>query len=120
MMKTTNLQNIVSAMASHAAQRHAVIAENIANSDTPGFKAKDLQPFSEVFKASQLDTKPMQTGDFRVVELEGGDSYSPNGNSVSLEEQMMKSAETQNDHALALLLYRKSLSMMKMAVGKNL
>jgi len=120
MMKSTNLQNIVSAMASHAAQRHAVIAENIANSDTPGYKAKDLQAFSEVFHASQMEAKPMQAGDFRVIESDNGDAYSPNGNSVSLEEQMMKSAETQNDHALALMLYRKSLSMMKMAVGKNL
>lgn len=120
MMKSTNLQNLVSAMASHAAQRHAVIAENIANSDTPGYKAKDLQPFSEVFHDSQMSTKPIDTSSFSVIESGGGDAYSPNGNSVSLEEEMMKSAETQNDHALALMLYRKSLSMMKMAVGKNL
>tara|TARA_R110002020_G_scaffold305817_9_gene521732 strand:+ start:625 stop:987 length:363 start_codon:yes stop_codon:yes gene_type:complete len=120
MMKSTNLQNLVSAMASHAAQRHAVVAENIANSDTPGYKAKDLQPFSEVFHEAQMGTKPINPGNFSVTETTSGDAYSPNGNSVSLEEQMMKSAETQNDHALALMLYRKSLSMMKMAVGKNL
>jgi len=120
MMKNTNLQNLVSAMASHAAQRHAVVAENIANSDTPGYKAKDLQAFSEVFRETQMGTKPIESGQFKVVESSMGDASSPNGNSVSLEEQMMKSAETQNDHALALMLYRKSLSMMKMAVGKNL
>lgn len=120
MMKSTNLQNLVSAMASHAAQRHAVVAENIANADTPGYKAKDLQPFSEVFHESQMGTKPIDSTNFSINETSASDSFSPNGNSVSLEEQMMKSAETQNDHALALMLYRKSLSMMKMAVGKNL
>jgi flagellar basal-body rod protein FlgB len=107
-------------MASHAAQRHAVIAENIANADTPNYKAKDLQPFSDVFKASVRQGQDMMAQEFRVIETDAGDATSPNGNSVSLEDQMMRSATTQNDHTMALMIYKKSMTLMKMSIGKNL
>lgn len=121
MLKSVNLLNLASSLAAHSAQRHAVIADNIANADTPNFKAKDLQPFSEAFTAAQLQgDADMMIRKFDVMETNMGDAYSPNGNSVSLEDQMMRSAQTQNDHALALQLYKKSLTMMKTAIGKNI
>ncbi|RKQ72143.1 flagellar basal-body rod protein FlgB [Litorimonas taeanensis] len=120
MLKSTNIVNLTSSMASHAAQRHAVIAENIANSDTPNYKAKDLQPFADVYKAALQKGDDVTGVEFRTIESNMGDTTSPNGNSVSLEDQMMRSAQTQNDHAMALMVYKKSLSLMKMAIGKNL
>ncbi len=120
MLKSINILNLTSSMASHAAQRHAIVAENIANSDTPGYKAQDIQPFADVYKTAKLQGSDPQMGQFQTIETTMGDAHSPNGNSVSLEDQMMRSAQTQNDHAMALMLYKKSLSMMKMAVGKNL
>lgn len=120
MLKGLNILNLTSSMASHAAQRHAVIAENIANADTPEYKAKDLQPFADAYKSAQLKGQTLADSDFKLFETNMGDAFSPNGNSVSLEDQMMRSAQTQNDHALALQLYKKSLMMMKTAVGKNI
>ncbi len=121
MLKSVNILNLASSMASHAAQRHAVIADNIANADTPNFKAKDLQPFSEVYKAAQLQGQASKMiTQFETMEIDTGDAMSPNGNSVSLEDQMMRSAQTQNDHALALQMYKKSLTLMKTAIGKNI
>jgi len=121
MLKSVNLLNLASSLASHSAQRHAVIADNIANSDTPNYKAKDLKPFSEVFTAAQLQGDAnMMIRKFDIMETNMGDANSPNGNSVSLEDQMMRSAQTQNDHALALQMYKKSLGLMKMAIGKNI
>lgn len=120
MLKSINIFDLTSSMASHAAQRHAVIAENIANSDTPNYKAKDIESFSEAFKTSLLQGEETVGNNFKMIETNMGDAHSPNGNSVSLEDQMMRSAQTQNDHAMALMVYKKSLSMMKMAVGKNL
>ena len=43
----------------------------------------------------------------------------PDGNSVVLEDEMMKVAETQQDYQLATMLYGKSLGLLKMAVGKG-
>jgi flagellar basal-body rod protein FlgB len=106
-------------MASHASQRHAVIADNIANADTPNYKAKDLKPFAEIFTDATRTGTPIM-GAFEAETLDIGDALSPNGNSVSLEDQMMRSAQVQNDHQLSLMLYKKSLGLMKLAIGKNL
>jgi len=120
MLKGINILSLTSSMASHAAQRHAVIAENIANSDTPEYKAKDLKPFAEVYKSTEFNGQTLAQAEFKLIETNMGDAHSPNGNSVSLEDQMMRSAQTQNDHAMALMLYKKTLTMMKTAVGKNI
>jgi len=120
MLKGINILNLTSSMASHAAQRHSVIAENIANADTPEYKAKDLKPFADVYKSAALSGEPVYSQAFQIIETNMGDAHSPNGNSVSLEDQMMRSAQTQNDHAMALMLYKKTLTIMKTAVGKNI
>ena len=48
------------------------------------------------------------------------DIASPNGNTVSLEQQTMLAAQAKGDHEMALAVYRKALDMMKMAIGKNI
>lgn len=113
------LQNM-SALASHAEKRHAVIAENIANADTPGYKARDLQPFAEVFHKAETNGVSVRSLDANVTTMDTPDIRSPNGNTVSLEQQSMLSAQTKGEHELALLVYRKTMDMMKMAMGKNL
>lgn len=119
MLKPVNMLSLSSAMASHASQRHAVIADNIANADTPNYKAKDLKPFSEIFTDATRSGGSL-TGTYDAVTLDTGDALSPNGNSVSIEDQMMRSAQVQNDHELSLMLYKKTLGLMKLAIGKNL
>lgn len=113
------LQNM-SALAGHAEKRHAIIAENVANADTPGFKARDLQPFSEIFQKSEMTGRDINSVSADIRKMETGDIASPNGNTVSLEQQTMLAAQTKGDHELALAVYRKALEMMKMAIGKNI
>ena len=110
----------MSALAGHAEKRHALIAENIANADTPGFKAKDLQPFSEIYKKAAEHGQKITALEAGVKLMDGADIASPNGNTVSLEQQTMLAAQTKGDHEMALAVYRKSLEMMKMAIGKNI
>ena len=119
MLENLSVLRLSSQLATYASQRHSVIAENIANADTPGFRAKDLETFQEIYNAAQLQGKEIATA-FVPVEKGDPNAVSPNGNTVSLEDQMMKSAQSQNDHALALMMYRKSLSLVQMAVSKNL
>jgi flagellar basal-body rod protein FlgB len=120
MLSNIKLLDTMSAMAGHAARRHAVIADNIANADTPNFKAKDLQPFAQVFGAAERGQQNIKSLHAQTIEMETGDVASPNGNTVSLEQQMMLSVQTKGDHDMALAVYKKSLDMMKMALGKNL
>jgi flagellar basal-body rod protein FlgB len=120
MLSNMKILDTMSAMAGHAAERHAVIANNVANADTPNFKAQDLQPFSEIFQASALGQKNIKSIQSQMIEMETGDISSPNGNTVSLEQQMMLSTENKANHDIALAVYKKSLNMMKMAIGKNI
>lgn len=120
MLKSVNLLDTMSAMAGHAAKRHAVIADNIANADTPGFKARDVKPFAEIFEIATRDGKNIKSLQADIGLMEVNDAASSNGNTVSLEQQMMHSVQAKGDHDMALAVYRKSLDMMKMALGKNI
>ena len=120
MTGSVNLLDTMSALARHAAKRHAVIADNIANADTPGYKAQDLKPFSEVFSQSVREGKNIKQMGSDMTAMPTSDIASPNGNNVSLEQQMMLSAQNKADHDMALAVYKKTLDMMKMAIGKNL
>ncbi|WP_366521917.1 FlgB family protein [uncultured Paracoccus sp.] len=116
------------AMTAHAAERAKVIAGNVANADTPGFRARDLAPFSETYRnAAANPIRATRAGHFtssdggatamRVTEDQGG--RAPNGNSVSLEEEMVKNAETKRQHDISLAVYRSSLTMLRTALGRR-
>lgn len=116
------------AMARHAAQRQAVIAENIANADTPGYRARDLVSFSEVMNGP----KPVAMRATRPGHFSGSDrvgtapqaetvlrpgATSPNGNSVSIEREMFAGAEAMADHERALAVYRSALSVLRTSIN---
>lgn len=115
-------------------ERQNLIARNVANADTPGYKAVDLGAFtpatgSGVTTASTppvvlVETNPAHLSvapDAADTEQEvasaadyGGEK--PNGNTVSVEEQMIKQADVSNSFAMASAVYAKSISIMKIAV----
>jgi flagellar basal-body rod protein FlgB len=110
--------------------RQETLAENIANASTQDFKAKDLKPlsFEDLVKraktlATQEDTPqgqiPVALGDdkYEAQDLRDG-AMSPNGNSVVLEEQMMKESETQVQFQTALDIYQQGLSMLRTAIDR--
>lgn len=107
--------NLSSNMARHAAQRHALISQNIANADTPGYRARDLQSFSAVMASAQTDPAGLSLDPIERTGLS-----SPNGNTVSLEDELMQSAQVQQDYNMAIQIYKTTLQMMKMSIGKNL
>lgn len=114
--------------------RQQVLAENVANADTPGYRARDLAPLSfeshlkgpSVSPVSALRTDSAHfaarlsapAGGFRTNET-GGWEITPDGNGVVLEEQMLKVSENQFDFQLASTLYQRSLGLLRMAVGRN-
>ncbi|MCA8878665.1 MAG: FlgB family protein [Rhodobacteraceae bacterium] len=122
-----------SALASHAMSRQSVVARNIANADTPGYVARDLSPFSETYENAQpvgpdgtlRTTRPGHVAHARFgtdptfVEAELAGDASPNGNTVSLETEMIKSAEIRQQHDLALATYRGGLDLLRTALGRG-
>ncbi|MET0315118.1 MAG: flagellar basal body protein [Hansschlegelia sp.] len=105
--------------------RQAVLAENVANASTPGFRAHDLKPVEQAGGAAA----PAQTDPRHLSLASGGaemksgavDGFerTPDGNTVVLEEQMMKAAQNQMDHQMAAMLYQKSLGLLKAALGRS-
>ncbi len=111
--------------------RQKVIAENVANADTPGFKPRDVaeprfdthgRPVGGHLQVARtapghlsLDqTRPGLT-ERNAVRFE----TRPSGNAVNLEDEMLKSAQNQSDFQLATSLYEKSLQMLRIATGRR-
>jgi flagellar basal-body rod protein FlgB len=107
--------------------RQKLIAENVANADTPGFRPSDLkQPAggrAGGLTLSMAHTSPMHlTGagfgaSSEDVATAGRYETQPSGNGVNLETEMVKAAENQADYQLATSLYQKSLAMLRTAAG---
>ncbi len=121
----------------YLSDRQRVIAENVANANTPGYIARDLKAFS--FQAQmQAATSPgasapagvmavTQPGHMQAANARSGvvkakktpDSEETiDGNGVVLEDQMIKLTDTRMDYDAAIGFYQQSLSMLKMAVKK--
>jgi flagellar basal-body rod protein FlgB len=112
--------------------RQDVLSTNVANADTPGYVARDLKPqdFSSLLRgetrhgSALLSTDPrhitMKPGSSsRFEDVEAADSVAnPNGNAVSLEQEMIKVSETQAEFQAAANLYAKAMTLMKTAIGR--
>jgi flagellar basal-body rod protein FlgB len=109
--------------------RQQVLAENVANADTPNYQAKDLAPptFESALSTASIGldrTDPghiaMQMSSDSQFETDGTARYEvrPRGNSVTHEDEMMKVSSNQMDYEAAASLYTHSLALIKMAVDK--
>ncbi len=114
-------------LARHAVERQSVIARNIANADTPGYRARDIPDFSTTLKrADEPGLRLSRPGHMRATGNEAtypphptDDPPSPNGNSVSLETEMVRAAETRREHEMALAIYSASLNILRTSLGRK-
>jgi flagellar basal-body rod protein FlgB len=112
-------------------ERQRLLAENIANADTPKFQPRDLTPpsFDRATSAahpvalqrtsSAHVASAMSAGTGVFQSTMGGAETRPSGNAVSLEDEMLKVAKNQMDYQAATTLYSKSLGLVKTAIGKR-
>jgi flagellar basal-body rod protein FlgB len=121
-------------------ERQQVLAQNVANANTPGYQAKDLKEldFGAMVEATGSRLAPVATSAGHIGSpvagagmgsvlghARGGDvvkqpdfETSPTGNSVTLEDEMVKVAQTQMDYEAVTTLYTKSMGLIRMAVGR--
>ncbi|MEZ5692121.1 MAG: flagellar basal body rod protein FlgB [Rickettsiales bacterium] len=113
--------------------RQGVLAQNVANADTPDYKAKDLRtPDFRRTLSKELAHVPMETTNkkhltgsssghskFRIVNRESTYELNPTGNNVSIEEEMSKVASNYMEYQKTINLYRKSVELFKIAIGKS-
>ncbi len=116
-------------------QRQSVIAQNVANADTPGYRPKDLVEvdFSSMLKTEMggNKVKPVSIAATNEQHLGGSNNMdidarkqrnvyevAPAGNAVIMEEQLIKSGKNSMDYNLMLNVYQKQVSMFRIALGR--
>ena len=114
-------------MARHAGARQAVVARNIANADTPGFQAKSIAAFKDVYRADGAGN--MRTTRAGHMSAEGQmttnrtlvttGSPSPNSNTVSIEEELLNSVAVSREHNRALAIYRHAMTVLRTSLGRG-
>ncbi len=114
----------------YLSERQTLIAQNIANANTPGYQARDLRPvdFADLvarrYRNLKLEqTSPMHIGapppetDFQTLNKRKGFETTIMGNNVVLEEEMKKMSDVNMDYQSTTNLYRKTMDMFRLAGG---
>jgi flagellar basal-body rod protein FlgB len=109
-------------------RRQAVLAQNIANADTPGYRPRDLTPFAAALAGTDV-IAPVRTQPNHMSGVAGDGAQSvtqprpaahaPDGNSVMLDDQLTKVADTETIHAMVTTIYKKYLGLFGMALGRS-
>ena len=114
----------------YLSDRQKVIAENVANADTPGYAPHELKPFSfqaqmQAQAASASGMATTQPGHMLPPHAKSTRSARPvvakdsettlDGNSVVLEEEMLKMGQARMDYDAAISFYQKSLNLIRLA-----
>lgn len=113
--------------------RQGLLAENVANAETPGYRGRDLKVtgFEEHMRGlstARIETVATQAGHISVAST-GTDAFgprtsngfeiTPEGNSVSLEDEMMKVTSNQMDYQAITAIYQRSVKLLKTALGRQ-
>ena len=112
--------------------RQGMLAENVANAETPGYRGRDLKAFSfaehvsAFSSASVLTVKTnqnhIQTGNTNNVSFGSRTlnnfEITPEGNGITLEDEMMKVASNQLDYQAATTVYQRSMRLLRTAMGR--
>ncbi|GAK32328.1 MULTISPECIES: flagellar basal body protein [Iodidimonas] len=114
---------------SYLSERHKLVASNVANADTPNFQTKDLKPFDQVIdKAFGMAMTTARTHADHLGPLAGEQRFAldrkadgweraPAGNSVVLEQEMMKASQISGAYDLTSLIMGKTGDMMRTALS---
>ncbi len=116
-------------LAGTAAARQGAIARNVANANTPGYKAVDVPDFAETYSATDGSRLRATRPGHSLPETDAPKAaaaarhrpgtQSPDGNSVSLEAEMVAAAGARQQHDMALAIYRSGIGMLRSALGSG-
>lgn len=133
-LSRTPLYAMISQRMSWLTERQRVIAQNVANADTPGYQARDLRQldFGRMLSSLRQRLAPAATDGNHLAPSGSSGSASGamqerprpfettlSGNTVSLEREMTKAADSAVDYQLVTNIYRRQLDMLRTVVGRG-
>lgn len=132
MHQTLEIFRLADGLARHAGARQELVARNVAHADTPGYRATDLAPFERAYDrgtqtvslrasrpghlAASVGTSAPAAAAFDPLDTPG--ATAPNGNTVSIEAEMVKASEVRHQHELALSVYQSALGILRTSLGR--
>lgn len=142
MLEEIGLFSLTADRMHYLTERQNVVAQNIANADTPGYQAQDVAPFTfdqtlvrgiagsqaagsapplALVATNPADFASPASVPYAVQASPAAATYGekPDGNTVSLEEQMVKQSDIADGFALATAAYSKSISIMKIGIDNK-
>ncbi len=127
MFDNLELMRMATGLAKHASVRQDIAARNVANADTPGYHAQDVVAFRDLYESeisgAMRTTRASHLGASEGAHaprlLEAAGEAAPNGNTVSLETEMMRSAEIRHQHDMATSIYKTSLDILRTSLGRR-
>ena len=132
-MSGLSIVNIAKNKLDYLSERQKVIATNIANADTPGYLAQDVQEpdFASQVKESlshrlpmtvtnpkHMVSAPVQGGAYRVYTPQPDTALTIDGNGVNIEDQLNEATKIKSEHEKILTIYNKYKTMLKTASTK--
>ena len=117
----SSVDKLQAAMTFHR-ERHAVLAGNVANVDTPGYRPFDLTPAPAGDAQSMAATEPGMIGStdpqgYTKEFSDAGELQTPDGNHVSLERELAKIDANRTRYATAAELVSRRLALLRYAAG---
>ncbi|MEP4194561.1 MAG: FlgB family protein [Aliishimia sp.] len=133
MFQSLEIFRMSAAMAEHAGRRQSLTAQNMANVDTPGYQAKRLATFSDLTKgigssgtdassgratrSGHLHGAGATTTQARIENERNG--AAPDGNTVTVEREMLESVSAKREHDRALAIYKSALKILHTTLARS-
>ncbi|WP_338549686.1 FlgB family protein [Roseovarius phycicola] len=128
MFKNLEIFRMAQGSAVHAGARQSLIAQNMANADTPGYAAKDIAAFDVHFADRGAGFSPTATRETHLhgvpanqsfdVITRSGVSTDPNGNGVSVETEMLHAVDVKRQHDRAIAIYKSAMTVLRASLGR--
>jgi flagellar basal-body rod protein FlgB len=123
-LSRTDLFDLADRRLKYLDKRASLLAENIANADTPKWHAHDLKPFDAALQEASVvpeRTNPMHlsgTSTRTPGSTENAGEHAPDGNDVQVDVELSKLADTETSQTLVTNLYSQYIGLFRTALGK--
>ena len=124
-MEPIHLFDVASQQARYLSTSQAVIAANVSNASTPGYRARSVEPFSQVMDKTQLQLASTDPGHLSLDPIQAQAAaikdetpweVTDSGNTVSLEQELIKAGDVNRSYSLNTSLVKAFHGMLMASV----